>query len=495
MRLQTAVAALGVLALAAWASPFVVDDAFIVARYAENLVAGDGWGMNAGVPSDGVTGPAWLLPMALAVLAGVSPVFVAKLLGALSGAAAAALVVRRARGRCGGRYEAWVVASLLVVAPQYAIWCSAGLETGAAALAATTAALAATARRGPGAKSLGLSVALLAWLRPDLAFFAAALVAGAVLRDRRRGLVAGVLGLVGAVSLVAFRLAYFGDALPLSFHAKPGDPSLGLGYVLRGALVITGGGGAVLAGMAVRRAWGGPGQALGDDAALGLGRPGRRGGRGVLMVSAALGAHLVAVALAGGDWMPGFRLLAPVVPTYALVAAAGFAPRRGQSRLGQGAALLCLGLALVVPALDAFVQLPLAREAGRVRDEVGRGLAEDLSGLGGSVALVDVGYLAYASGLEVVDLGGVTDPVVARSRGGHLDKLIDVGYLAQRDPDLVVLHSSAPPETTADGVVALRGAFPVEYRIAASPWLRTTYRVHRVVPYGAAYHYVIMVRR
>jgi len=484
MRLQTAVAVTGVLALAAWAAPFAVDDAFIVARYAQNLVSGGGWGMNSGVRSDGVTGPLWVLPMALAILVGGSPVAFAKGLGAVLGAGAAALVVERSRGRVGGRRESWALAALFVVAPQYAIWCSAGLETGAAALLCTTSALAATARRGPRGEVLGLSLGVLAWLRPDLALFAAVLLAGALLRDRRRGLVALGLAALGAFGVIAFRGVYFGDPLPLSFHAKPGDPSLGLGYVLRGVLVLTGGGGLLLVAQAFRE-----GRSAVDRGAA------SRSGRGERLLVAALAAHLVAVALAGGDWMPGFRLLVPVVPVYALVAAAPLARLHNLRGLRNVAAAVGFVLALLVPLLDAVVQVPRVREAGHLRATVGRELARDLADLGESAALVDVGFLPYASGLEVVDLGGVTDAVIARSRGGHLDKVIDVGYLAERDPDLVVLHSSAPPEVDDDGNVTLRGAFPVEYRTAASPWLRTNYRVERVVPYGADYHYVILTRR
>lgn len=475
MRLQPAVAAFGVLTMAALAGLFVVDDAFIVARYAQNLVSGGGWAMNPGVPSDGVTGLLWVLPMAIASLAGVNSVAFAQGLGATLGAAAAALVVRRSRGRAGGQRESWAVTALIVVAPQYGIWCSAGLETGAAALLSVTAALAATAPGKPQALPLGLSIFGLAWLRPELALFAAALLGGALLRHRRSGLIALALAASGALSVVALRMVVFGDPLPLSFYAKPGDPSLGLDYVVRGALVLSGGGGLVLVGLSVHP------------------RAGRV--RNDRLLTVALAAHLVAVVFAGGDWMPGFRLLVPMVPLYALVAVAPLA-RFGQAtqagRLGLAGLFV---LALTVPLLDAAVQIPRARDAGQVRSTVGLELARYLADIGDSMALVDIGFLAYESGLEVVDLGGVTDRVIARSQGGHLDKVIDVGYLAERNPDLVVLHSSASPELTTDGHVRLRGAFPVEYRVANSPWLRANYRVDRVVPYGPAYHYVILKRR
>jgi hypothetical protein len=152
-------------------------------------------------------------------------------------------------------------------------------------------------------------------------------------------------------------------------------------------------------------------------------------------------------------------------------------------------------MALLVPGLDAWVQLPLASAAGRIRREQGGALARLLAAEGDSVALVDIGYLGWASGLRVVDLGGVTDPVIAHARGGHADKEIDLGYLDARDPDLVVFNSRQEPLVGEDGRVELRGAFPVEYRLARSEWLRSGYSLLRVAPYGEGYYVVFSRER
>jgi len=468
--LPTALAALGVVVLALFALPFAVDDAFIAMRYADNLAGGGGWAMNPGSTSDGVTGPLWVLPLAAAEMLGLPMLVVARVVGVAAGAVAAALVVARVGRRAGGRRAAWASAILLAVAPQLAIWCVAGLETGLATLLAAVAALAATSRPRPRPWVLGVCVAALAALRPDLAFFALALLSVVLFRDRRAGRVAFALAAAGAVLVVGVRLWAFGDPLPLSFHAKPADVSLGASYAARGAMVITGVGGTALAVVGSIR--------------------GRSEDRGLALAALA---HVGAVTLAGGDWMPGFRLLAPILPVYALLAGAAFTrPVRGApARVGLG---LCFFLALLVPGLDAWVQLPRAREAGRVRERDGAELATFLAARGESMALLDVGYLGLASGLEVVDLGGVTDRVVALSRGGHADKIIDVGYLAARDPDLVVLTSRQAPDVDEDGRVRLRGALSVEYRIAATEWLRNGYSVVHVAPYGDA-HYVVLQKR
>ncbi|MEO0325625.1 MAG: hypothetical protein AAF447_21900, partial [Myxococcota bacterium] len=151
-RLRYALAAM--LGLAAWcvaAAPFTVDDAYIVARYGRRLVAGLGWTFRDGPPTDGVTGPLWVLPAALGAavedlgLAGASMAF-PKALGAGAALAAAGVLTASAGRRFGGAAP-WV-AALLAVQAQLALWSVAGLETGLATLVLTFAALAARRKRG-----------------------------------------------------------------------------------------------------------------------------------------------------------------------------------------------------------------------------------------------------------------------------------------------------------------------------------------------------------
>ncbi|GAB5548653.1 MAG: hypothetical protein SangKO_084130 [Sandaracinaceae bacterium] len=522
----------GTLGVGALAWPYTVDDAFVLARYAARLAAGAGWTMNDGPPTDGVTGPLGLVPGAFAAWLGADPVAAAKLVGLLAAALAAGLVARR-RGP--------VAAALLLASPLLAVWAIAGLETGLATLAATIAGLAArdagrepawdaevdpaaqasTERAGetsgaeaaadsgaaaeaaaeaaagaaetadgaavadaaadralPGprdfvpsraprraswrpAAALGLSVAALAWLRPELAVFSCVLL----LSLRRHRLLAWGLAFSGAAGVVAFRLALFDHALPLAAAAKPADLVNGFGYLARALVVVFGLGGLLPLGLAAR-----------DDGAA---RP---------LVLALLG-HAGAVALAGGDWMPGFRLFVPVIPLYAYLAAGPIARRLPSWR---GWALLA-GSALL-PLASYLVVLPLARDAGQARETAGEGLATWLERHSRRVALVDVGFLAYRSGVEVVDLGGITDPAVAYLPGGHAAKELDVGWLAARDPDTIVLSSRAPPRVDEAGRLLAFAGHPVEHRVASTAWFRARYRVVRVVPYSSSTTYVVLAR-
>src|SRR5687768_15820948 len=103
-----------VLVVGALAWPYTVDDAFITARYARNWLAGAGYAMNPGQPSDGVTGPLWLLPHLVAIRLGLDPIASAKLTGLACTAAAVFLGLRRLRARAGG--SAAASAALVLVA-------------------------------------------------------------------------------------------------------------------------------------------------------------------------------------------------------------------------------------------------------------------------------------------------------------------------------------------------------------------------------------------
>ncbi|MGD8862764.1 MAG: hypothetical protein PVI30_22320 [Myxococcales bacterium] len=457
--------AVGALAAAVW--PYTVDDAFITARFAENLAAGHGYGMNPGQPADGVTGPLWVLPGLLAAWLGLDAVAAAKLVGALCAAAAAALAVRLAGVRAGGRIAAPFCGLALVLSPSLGTWGVAGLETGAASLAVVLAHGAAWARPRPRGVATGLAVAALAWLRPELAPWAALTLGATWLREPDQGVRAAALAGVGAMTLLVVRLAYFGDALPPSYHAKAGDLGVGVRYVLTSVALATSGVGALVAGYGAVRG-------RREDAWLGAG----------LLV------HLLAVALAGGDWMPGYRLLVPVLPLYALLLGRGVAVLwRRSPPLAVGA----LALSCLLPALDLATRVPALHATARSRTGEGAAIAEFLKHRATRVALVDVGFLGRASGLPVVDLGGVTDASIARLPGGHLDKRIDGELLQKRQPDAIVLHSARRPAVDAEGRLRALSGYPVEQRVAALPWVREHFRVARVGDYAPGYYYVVLL--
>jgi arabinofuranosyltransferase len=463
--------AVTLVGLCAW--PYTVDDAFIVARYATRIAQGLGYSFNPGAFSDGVTGPAWLVPCVIAVWLHVEPVFVAKLVGLACGVLAAWCALRNLQKRAQGTALVAIAGLLLSCQPTFGGSAVAGLETAAAALLVTLASTAALRRPSPRPLVVGVAIATLAWLRPELAAVASVLLTALGVRiGWRHAWPAYAIAVAAALGVCAFRLALTGHALPLALSAKPGSLIDGASYSLRAVLVCSGGLGLVLAASGAR-------SGRSDDRWL----------------AAALLAHVVAVLLAGGDWMPGFRLFAPVLPLYAALAAVGGAHLWRLGRLGRGVMLGCMLLACGVPVLDLAVRLPEWRASGASRERVGRALAARLRATAKRVALVDIGYLGYASGCEVVDLGGITDAEVAALPGGHLAKRIDGDWLARRAPDALLLHSSLPPLAASDGGLLRLHGYPVEMRVAHSSWVQREFRVVEVLRYAPNYYYALLLRR
>jgi len=436
--LPRAVTALAVVSVGIAAWPYTVDDAFIIARYAERILDGAGYTMIDGPPTDGVTGPSWILPMLVGVGA-------AKAFGLLCAALAAALCVER------GDRAAWVAAVLLAVQPTLGVWGVAGLETGLGCL------LFVGAVRSSGWVAGG-AVALLAWVRPECVVGAGVSLLFLSEDERKRG---GLVAAAGVAAMVAWRFGFF-EVPFLPFRAKGAGPAEGLPYVLLAAVATTGVLGSILV---VRGAMREP------------------------RIGAAVATHVVVVALVGGDWMPGWRLLAPVLPLVVWLAVQGGASWWPERR---ALVVVCGAAMAIVPALDLGLQIAPVREAGATRESRGRALAEELARVE-SVALVDVGYLGWKSRVEILDLGGLTDPEVARAPGGHLEKEVPIGYLDARAPEVVLLHSAVRPRVT-DGRLETLAGYPVEQRLAAHPWLQEHYRVERVVPYAPGYWYVWLQR-
>jgi len=109
--------------------PFTNDDAYIVARYAANAIAGHGFVYNIGERVEGFTCPAWVVVTSLAGLTtGVNVVVLAKVLGiVLAGVTAVAL--RSALKLLTGDAEVASICCLLFCANQLLLsWIGSGMD-------------------------------------------------------------------------------------------------------------------------------------------------------------------------------------------------------------------------------------------------------------------------------------------------------------------------------------------------------------------------------
>ena len=412
---------------------FLADDAFISMRYARNLLEGHGLVFNPGDRVEGYTNFLWVLVLAAAGGLGVDLVTAAQTLGLALGGATVLITFLLARRLVAPDREwlAYVAAALVALSGPFACWALGGLETPLfAALLAGALLLHVQGRVVASAIVCGLS----ALARPEGALLAVVLLPAVALADRRRA-----LGWVGACAAIVvpfyvWRTWYYGELLPNTFHAKVGwtaqQLERGLGYLWEASSEL---GGLVVV-------------ALG---AFAVAQPVR--GSGPLLVFVV--AMLAYVGVVGGDGLPMYRFIAPVVPLLAVVAVRGadaiLGEEPGRRRLLAVAAVLGL-LGLVTLRTPTGVQHRLytvqrTKEVPRWT-EAGRWLRANAAP-GESVACVPVGAVGYYSGLPVIDMVGLTDAHIARVQvdaslaawAGH--EKHDGAYVLSRRPTYLLLNN------------------------------------------------------
>jgi hypothetical protein len=406
----------------------------------------------------------------LGVKLGFDPVWLAKALGITCAGASLVVLLEHAVRRQGGRVRGLTLALFLGSAGPFWLWAVGGLETAAAALLCTLLGLGVLERAAPRARRVGLCAGLLAWLRPELAFWVAMQLAIVFARERRAGRLALALALAGALSVLGFRWFMFEHLLPLSAHAKPASLANGVGYLLEsvqapGALLLV--------------AW------LGLACWVGTGRE-RASCAGLVL-------HGLAVLLAGGDWMQGGRLFVPLIPIACLVAAEGLVVSARRQRHW---VILLAALATVLVRLgSAWQEASAARVAGHLREQKLPHLLAAISPHAGRVAALDIGALGYYSERDFLDLGGLVEPRIAYAPGGHVAKHIDPAWLAAMAPGVIVLHSRVAPRVDQAGHVRWFAGYPVERHVLSQPWVLRDYRVTAVVPYADDYFYLVLAPR
>lgn len=382
---------------------FTVDDAWITARVAHHLAVGVGYRFNPdGAVVDAVTPLGFAHLLALFARPDPLAAFTAaRVLGALAWLAAASWLGRKL-GSMGQRAWRFAPLGLSAISVPLGSWAGAGMETGlVTALATLSLAESAWAP---------LAAGLCAAWRPELAPWAMALGIGTALARRRAPgpALSGLALAIAPMTLVALcRVLAFGTAMPLAALAKPSGLDAGLHYAGSACLLTA------LPVLALA-----PGVL-------------RHLPAHVVAVGVAALVHFGAVAMAGGDWMPSFRLVVPVLPGWVLVGAAV------AERAAAWATLLRL-----LPALG--LSLLLWRDVGLASRHIVRQrttlIESGRTALAGArrIATLDAGWVGVATRAHVVDVAGVTDPTIALLPGGHTSKRLDDAFLERREVDAVV---------------------------------------------------------
>ena len=453
-------AAIGLVHVAA----FYHDDAFVSHRYAARWIVGNGLTWNPGEYVEGFTHPLWLAQITALGAMMVDLELASRLLGV---AYLVWLVVlwRVARAEP-------ILLLLLVTQPGLLLWSVGGLETTAfgfyLALGAwlTQEALWAGAdnRAWRWAALAGAALGAATLMRPEGG--GAGLVAIAVLAAgrRRRATAAALLtfmALTGGYEL--FRIAYFGDVLPNTAYAKLGGLPMQSRMAAGFAYLV-----------ATQEMW--LPSAVIAAAAFVL----ARGRRPLAMIFIATPV-LANVLMAGGDHMPGARLLVPLLVT--LLLAGGVALRDGLNHRR-----LMTGLVGIVAAaqLAALLLTPVECDPAAVTGEhVGRFLEVNLPA-GATVATATAGSTPYfAPSLRFIDMLGLNDRHIARREvrqlttkwqhtPGHLKG--DGAYVLNRAPDVIILGP-------AHGFLGKRPTdwFLTDFELLQSAEFAARYRPYRFI--------------
>lgn len=209
---------------------WVMDDAFVYARYADNAAAMRvGLVYNAGEYVEGYSSPAWMLWVLALRVFGLSFWHIFLATGLVAYALFWWLLVRTDFALARGRPRLGLVVAYLGLNYAVVSWFTSGMETPLIQLAAAGYALHLAA---PRARSAQLLVGLSPLVRPELLLPLVVVLLHGAARRRLPRLALATAAITGAAWL-AFRVYYYADLLPTTFYLKDTpNPLQGLRYAI-----------------------------------------------------------------------------------------------------------------------------------------------------------------------------------------------------------------------------------------------------------------------
>jgi hypothetical protein len=437
--------------LIAGAAGFPLDDSWIHLHFARNLAEGAGFAYNPGTPVAGSTAPLWTLLLAAgAWLVGAS-IAMTKTLGVLAAVAAALLLRRAALAWGAGRAAALTAAIALLWSGPFAWGALSGMEVTLAALL-VTAALFALADGSLALTALAGGLAALA--RPEAVVLLPFLALAARPTPRRLALFALIVVAV-LVPFAAFCWATTGTPVPSTAAAKVEGGILGrLIGIREPARVLW-----LERPMAFSVEW--LSWLVRTHPLLLLALPAialaSRRRRALAVVGLVLLAHPVGMAVLAPYRGPGFQEgrysihLLPVaflIVATAWTAPAGTAPR--WVRLLRPLRLLYLAVALVVlvPASERYAWG--VQNINAMQVHLGHWVNSHLP-RGATLAVNDIGAIAYFSRRPVLDLMGLVTPEIRPYRREGEPGVLR--FIAERCPDAVIVFPTWFPQLAARGDV------------------------------------------
>jgi len=463
---------------------FSTDDAFISYRYAQNLLEGHGLLFNPGDPPvEGYTNFLWTVLLAATALSGVNLEYLGPVLSIFFGIGSI-IALRTLIPKNLDLSSVALLTALLPASAGFVLWSLSGMETTFfifLLLLSISRSRIESDRSLKGYRS-GLLWGLCALTRPEgivfgpLFSFLYILERGVTRAEIRIGLerlsVSGLL----VCSHFLWRYSFYGAWLPNTFHAKTGSISLlaplgieyTIGFVCSGALIP------LIVALVIR------------PTPIGC----------VRQVFPWIGIILFQfsyVILVGGDWMPGFRFFQVILPAVSLLTALALSGRRSLERQ----IALSISLLLVLP-LSLYSMRDQIPGSTYHRIMTGKPPQPDvLKALGlylsrefpadTLLAVVPAGKVPYYSGFRAIDMRGLCDSTIARSRmtatehavAGHMKR--DPAYVLSLEPDVIVTSGTVrKPGIPLEPLVWRKGHFMDRWEILEEPEFKRWYRPIRV---------------
>ena len=428
---------------------FLHDDAFISLRYAQNFADAGDLSWNLGDRVEGYTNFFYVLISSGLLKAGIDPVVAVRLINVFAVIFLVWAVFAGARALCPQRSEAAALGIALILGNvSVSVWLLGGLEAPlaaafiAGAMAFVVRAIVISADAPVPYRTLscaGIAFALAVLTRPDgviivAATFFALLVASPFGWKHRlisAVIVAGIPFVIFMIHM-GWRVSYYGEILPNTFHAKVGlDLALRLervgDYLLRSALLY----------MPVMTC-----TAIAIVAAFLFGRF----HRAAIILIIICGTFVGYVIWSGGDHMAAARVLLPISGPFALLVVALWdSLRRPFARLG----LLAFLIVMTIAALTArSYRMDWAAFNGTI---VGRYIAANWPA-GSTIGLNTAGSTPFHAPSHIyIDMLGLNDrtiatradvPILARRQAMPGHGKGDGAYVLSLEPDYLILGGS-----------------------------------------------------
>ncbi len=442
------------LALHAWSYfPFIADDALISLRYAQRFLEGQGLTWTDGHRVEGYSNLLWILVLSAAGSLGVDLIDAARGLGLafMIGTPAIMWFIVPEGPSLRDRVSAWTIGALWFAGTvSIAVWAIGGLEQPLLALLLAIVLVSAAGyfEQGVHRWPLSLSLALLCLTRPDGVVFSGAIFIAGLFPGPGQAFVSrlgnavriSLPSIIAVLAQLAFRLLYYGDVVPNTARIKVAFTKArvitGIEYMMNGLVTLLPL--VLLSLVAVVILW--------------RGRTHRRTLISFIIIGAVWAGYIT---LVGGDIFPATRHFVPIVVVMAVLLILGIDAVFKSSSLQSARMKWLLSavlLAAIVPYLywqGMFFSSKVARIERWEWD--GKVLALSLKHAFAEkqplIAVTAAGCIPYWTEFPAVDMLGLNDRYLARTRPPHFGKgysgheISDWNYVLARKPDLIVFFS------------------------------------------------------